>query len=71
MYHCIPPRAENGFSTNEGLFSVGVCNSYEDVPELLVMGMYSLTVNERRLNTNKVLSYVKSGNFIRSKHECR
>ena len=35
------------------------------------MGMYSLMVNERRLNTNKVLSYVKSGNFIRSKHECR
>ena len=53
-------------------YLVWVCvTPIENVPEVLLWEIYSLTVNERRLNTNKVLSCVKSDNFIKDKHECK
>ena len=52
-------------------YFVWVCNFSVGVPELLLWECTRLWLMRGGWNTNKVFSYVKSGNFIRDKHECR
>ena len=75
MYRCIPPGAENGFSTNEGLYCGCVCVLLLYVSELLLWEFLSTRLWLMRGGSNTYKqspSCVKSGNFItKTQHEDR